>query len=562
MRIGDGAIDFGFSGGIYPTTINGTLQVMLGGSVGQILNPCYYGTNSTLRFSNTVDYQVGLNDKTWASGSINSGNPGIPWNVEVNDAGTDLQLQNTRALRNNLTITDGTFTLTNTYTGSFNIGGNWTRTNVSSNSAFTHNNIKVVFDRQTAGNQIITAGGTVLNPLTTETFYDLEVSTSSGDIQLGTSSNVNITNNLNFVNGRFDINGVNNLIIGNSSANGTITGFGAGRYVISNGGNLRRYTNTNSTTYDFPVGDNTTYSPAQLNLTAGGQTNAFIDAKVVNAKHPNMLTPSTSRYIKRYWSIEPTGLLDSTLTLYNINYTYDAADEVGTGTMYPVKYSTATTTPGWQSCPGSSSFANTGTSGANDNVLKTFSWSGLKTFSDFSGAGNGSPLPVELLSFDAVPVNNAEVLVTWTTASEINNDKFIVERSLDAVNFEIVGTVDGAINSNVMRNYSLTDAKPYNGVSYYRLRQVDFNGDQETFTPKEVYLTGAIGSSINVFPNPAAETATLSINAQYKGKAVLNIFDIAGRNIINQQINITEGSNLIKLEVDGLADGKYLLNVT
>jgi hypothetical protein len=273
-----------------------------------------------------------------------------------------------------------------------------------------------------------------------------------------------------------------------------------------------------------------------------------------------MTAPVPTRYIARYWSIEPTGLAG--IPLYNINYTYSAADEVGTGVMYPVKYSTTNPVPGWFSCPGSSAVAITGTSGADDNILKTFSWSGLTTFSDFTGAGNGSPLPVELLSFDAVPVNNAEVLVTWTTASEINNDQFIVERSLDAVNFEFVGEVTGAGNSNFTRNYTLTDVKPYNGVSYYRLRQVDFNGEQETFTPVAVFLTGAVGSSMNVFPNPATETATLNINGQYKGKAVLQIIDITGRNISKQQINLTEGSNAIKLDVDGLANGKYLLHVT
>jgi hypothetical protein len=548
MRIADGRMDFGAGS---PTTINGTLQVALGGSVNP--NPCYYGVGSTLRFANTVDYQVPAADITWSTGAIASGLPGIPWNVDINDTGTDLQLQDTRALRNNLTITNGTFTLTPAYTGSFNIGGNWTRTGAS--SAFNHNSKRVTFDRQSAGNQSITVGSGV----SSETFYDLEVSTLTGDVQLGTSSNVNILNNLNFVNGRFNLNGVNNLIIGNSSANGTITGFGAGRYVISNGGNLRRYTNSNAL-YDFPIGDNSTYSPAQLNLTAGGQANAYIDSRVVNAMHPNMTAPAPTRYIARYWSVEPTGLGAS--PVYDINYTYSAADEVGTGVMYPVKYSTSTTTPGWQSCPGSSANAITGTSGADDNVLKTFTWSGLTTFSDFSGAGNGSPLPVELLSFDAVPVNNAEVLVTWTTASEINNDQFIVERSLDAVNFEFVGEVNGAGNSNFTRNYTLTDVKPYNGVSYYRLRQVDFNGEQETFTPVAVFLTGAVGSSMNVFPNPATETATLNINGQYKGKAVLQIIDITGRNISKQQINLTEGSNAIKLDVDGLANGKYLLHVT
>ncbi|MFN5370809.1 MAG: autotransporter-associated beta strand repeat-containing protein, partial [Bacteroidia bacterium] len=129
VRIGDGAVDFGTGN---PVTINGVLQVLLGGSVGQSLNSCFYGTNSTLRFANTVDYQVGATDKTWAAGAINSGAAGIPWNVDINDGGTDLTLNDTRALRGNLTITNGTFTLSSAYSGSFNIGGNWTRSGVTS----------------------------------------------------------------------------------------------------------------------------------------------------------------------------------------------------------------------------------------------------------------------------------------------------------------------------------------------------------------------------------------------------------------------------------------------
>ena len=82
VKIGDGRMDFGANN---PVTINGILQIAVGGSV--YPNACNYGINSTLRFANTVDYQVNSTDITWASGAIDSGLPGIPYHVEIVNAG-------------------------------------------------------------------------------------------------------------------------------------------------------------------------------------------------------------------------------------------------------------------------------------------------------------------------------------------------------------------------------------------------------------------------------------------------------------------------------------------
>jgi hypothetical protein len=88
VTIADGRMDFGISAGTNLTTIQGVLEVNLGGSVEP--NACFYSASpaSTLRFTNTVDYQVNASDHTWASGSIFSGLPGIPYNVEINSTGT------------------------------------------------------------------------------------------------------------------------------------------------------------------------------------------------------------------------------------------------------------------------------------------------------------------------------------------------------------------------------------------------------------------------------------------------------------------------------------------
>ncbi|MBN8701889.1 MAG: T9SS type A sorting domain-containing protein [Bacteroidetes bacterium] len=100
----------------------------------------------------------------------------------------------------------------------------------------------------------------------------------------------------------------------------------------------------------------------------------------------------------------------------------------------------------------------------------------------------GNPLPIELLEFNARSVENKEVELTWTTTSETNNSYFTIERSKDAEAFESIATIVGAGNSNSLKNYQFTDKSPYKGVSYYRLKQTDFDGKEESFEIKSVEL--------------------------------------------------------------------------
>lgn len=86
-----------------------------------------------------------------------------------------------------------------------------------------------------------------------------------------------------------------------------------------------------------------------------------------------------------------------------------------------------------------------------------------------------SILPIELYSFNGHNNENVNELY-WVTETEINNDYFTVERSMDGINFVSVADVAGAGNSNSLLDYQLTDYNPYTGINYYRLKQTDFNG--------------------------------------------------------------------------------------
>lgn len=114
----------------------------------------------------------------------------------------------------------------------------------------------------------------------------------------------------------------------------------------------------------------------------------------------------------------------------------------------------------------------------------------------------GSPLPVELIDF-SVEQQEHLVNIRWSTASEINNDYFTVERSNDAVNYDELTRVKGAGNSNNELQYETKDMLPYNGISYYRLKQTDYDGTYKYSDPISVNFTNQ--SDLSIFPNPTLD---------------------------------------------------------
>lgn len=122
---------------------------------------------------------------------------------------------------------------------------------------------------------------------------------------------------------------------------------------------------------------------------------------------------------------------------------------------------------------------------------------------DFTVAGWGATgiLPVELVDFKGIGLSDKNVL-SWSTESERNNDYFLVQRSLDAVNFETVGKLEGAGNSNGLLNYSLDDEKTRLGITYYRLQQYDFDGTVENSEIIAINRESDKSEITFVYPNP------------------------------------------------------------
>ena len=174
-----------------------------------------------------------------------------------------------------------------------------------------------------------------------------------------------------------------------------------------------------------------------------------------------------------------------------------------------------------------------------------------------------NPLPIQLLSFVAKCTNNT-VDINWSTATETNNDYFTLERSMDATNWEFVTKVAGAGNSNSVLNYIVKDISPVNGISYYRLKQIDYNGQTETFSPVAVNCSEETSQvSVSYYPNPFTSEVITEISNSVSESAVINVYDIFGRKVFAKTISRDELTlKAFSLNLADLTNGVYFIEFT
>jgi hypothetical protein len=208
-----------------------------------------------------------------------------------------------------------------------------------------------------------------------------------------------------------------------------------------------------------------------------------------------------------------------------------------------------------------------GNAGSRLNIGADTWWSG--TDPPLMGpvtVSSGGVLPIELIHFNAI-MNKDRVEISWATASEINNDYFIVEKSEDAMDWVEVIKVSGAGHSVSIIDYFEIDNEPLRGLSYYRLTQVDFDGEQETFNiiPVENAIKGE--GIMNIYPNPVnkGECISLSFESLHRDKQEILVVlrDIRGNEAysIIEFIDCEDGLVVIDIPRH-LASGTYLVVAT
>ena len=164
--------------------------------------------------------------------------------------------------------------------------------------------------------------------------------------------------------------------------------------------------------------------------------------------------------------------------------------------------------------------------------------------------------PVEFLDFTAQQLGVKTVGLDWVTASETDNDYFLVERSVDLVSFSVVGKVQGKGNSQQTQLYSFTDKDALGVVFYYRLKQVDLNGEFTYSELREVKMVEGQFSPINCYPNPTSNSLYLSRESGELEHFSLMIYDQNGKEVFHSP-SLGIGSNPVEISVEDLPPGIY-----
>ena len=159
-------------------------------------------------------------------------------------------------------------------------------------------------------------------------------------------------------------------------------------------------------------------------------------------------------------------------------------------------------------------------------------------------------LPVELISFNARAINKNLVNLDWSTASEIDNSHFLIERSRDGQTFETIDQINSKGDAETQQNYISTDRSPLMGTSYYRLKQLDYDG-QFSYS-KTVVVEIKDDVEIRVYPNPIANNQLLNISGAWSGSAEFAMYNAAGLLVKRKKI-----STQAEIDLSGLAAGNY-----
>ena len=167
-------------------------------------------------------------------------------------------------------------------------------------------------------------------------------------------------------------------------------------------------------------------------------------------------------------------------------------------------------------------------------------------------------LPIELGELTA-EVNNSVIDINWTTLTETNNDYFLIEKSTDGVNYTIIDRVEGAGNSNQILEYGIYDMEPSQGVSYYKLKQVDYDGKFKYFGPVAINYNKINNAELNIYPNPVIRGNQLNVeNIEDIDNTQFTIVDIVGNKIV---LNYYITDNSINFNTENFAKGTYILQI-
>ena len=352
-------------------------------------------------------------------------------------------------------------------------------------------------------------------------FENLTLDNSSNGVRL--QREISVTGDITMTDGDLDL--LNNNI--NLGQNGDIVGENSNSMIKSTSGN-GNYTQGADAgngaiirSLDISTAGITNAAGLGINITP----NTNWGSCNISRKHQRIVGFDGDNSVFRTYKISPT---NSANLSANISIKYNPMELNGNNSgslkMYQLKDNGAKGTE-WEELNSSDNGSEVSAT-TNDNNL---------TEVTVALAGTNKTLPVSLLNFEAV-CDGDIVLLQWKTASEINNNYFIIEKSIDDFQYEEIARIAGSGNSNNLKQYEIIDNNNEAPITYYRLKQVDFDGISKTYDPI-VSECGAQKLQINFsVVNPAIEKLQIFVNESLNTNIIIRIYDAEGREVINSQL--------------------------
>lgn len=488
----------------------------------------------------------------------------VSWTIGT---GVTLQVDGEIIYRNNGTKTitiNGTIILTSGTANQIDPG------NPNGTKTFTLSSGATLITANSAG---IAGGGT--QSISSGNFDNLNLNTAAnytfnGSLAQSSTGLPATVNNLTIHNtsttgvtlaGNVTVNGVldltDGLLIGStvtvsSSTVASVINYSNASYVT---GTLVRNVISGST-YDFPVGTLTNYELATIANSLTGTSAISVNFIAVDPGTPLTgvvidLTQINDFLNYGYWNITPN--TTPTGGTFNLTLTSTGHTNAAAFLDYHGILRSDTATPFWfqpavHVVPPHTALTPTSPVTVSATGITTF------TSNNFAiGLNTTTILPVVLIQFQVTSTGNVHML-TWTTASELNNDYFIIERSADAIVFSEIGRVKGAGNSEQNLHYSFYDESPLHGINYYRLQQVDFNGNVEY--SKLIFIESIVKEKLLLYPNPAMNEVYVEIPENIAGKYTILLLDQNGKLIYT---SVKSDQYLHRIAIENLPEGYYAI---
>ena len=503
-------------------------------------------------FNNSITFDLGSSSRMGDVAKLLitdlNGGTTLSNNIVVNDGNTDtrylggINTSNTNTFSGNISLNryvniestqlNGTVEFSGVISGSHGIDKIGVGTVI-----FSGNNTYTGLNTLKAGKLIVNSGGNLGDDadVTIQSGATLELNTNVtvDDLNINSGGTLTLASGVTLtVNGVLALGADINLGSGNIVVNGLISSASSSGYIIADGsGTLKQ--NVGTSAVEFPVGTSSSYMPIEINTSSGS---ADFEVRMIGNSYAN-----SASYLDNNWLI--TSSASQTI---DMKFTWPSSEE---GTSFPT---------------GNMNLHKDGTA-LNYNVAKSgtgpyfASYSGVSCCSQFSPGGN-PPVPVELTYFDVTP-KEKQNLLTWETASELNNHFFEVQRSINGSDFTSIDVVYGNGTTQEISNYSFSDYDigPYQMSYFYRLMQVDYDG---TYSYSPIVVANRkirTNTHLSANPNPISNEWSLNLSNGFNGDLFVEIFTQEGINIFHEKCQFEEG--ILILENFDLPDGMFYAKV-